>query len=133
LFNLDCLRRFAETVSTIVPLLGPLSKDSEPVVKQHFVEQLRYLAKVRPIELRSASSSPYLLNLDVRCGIQFCNEAGGEEGYKVVLEQILPITAAMLEDEKLEVGDPCFCTKVSVGLSLTAADAVCGRCGSQRA
>jgi hypothetical protein len=59
------------------------------------------------IGLRPASSSTYLLNLVVRRGKQFCNEAGGEEGYKVVLEQILPITAAMLEDEKLEVGNSC--------------------------
>ena len=35
--------------------------------------------------------------------LQFCHDAGGEEGYKVVLEQILPVTASMLEDEKLEV------------------------------
>jgi hypothetical protein len=38
--------RFAETVATIIPLIEPLSKDLEPVVKQHLVEQLRHLAKV---------------------------------------------------------------------------------------
>jgi hypothetical protein len=38
--------RFSETVSTIIPLIAPLSKDTEPVVKQHLVEQLRYIAKV---------------------------------------------------------------------------------------
>lgn len=40
------VNRFAETVSSIVPLLAPLSKDIEPVVKQHLAEQLKYLAKV---------------------------------------------------------------------------------------
>jgi hypothetical protein len=35
--------------------------------------------------------------------LQFLVRAGGEEGYRVVLEKILPITATMLEDEKLEV------------------------------
>ena len=39
--------RFAQTVETIIPLLEPLSKDVEPVVKQHLVEQIKYLAKVR--------------------------------------------------------------------------------------
>ena len=34
---------------------------------------------------------------------QFCCEEGGEEGYKVVLDRILPITAQLLEDEKAEV------------------------------
>lgn len=40
----DC--SFSETVSTIIPLIAALSKDIEPVVKQHLVEQLRYIAKV---------------------------------------------------------------------------------------
>jgi hypothetical protein len=47
LFSTRSCDRFAETVATIIPLIAPLSKDTEPVVKQHLVEQLRYLAKVR--------------------------------------------------------------------------------------
>jgi hypothetical protein len=43
--------------------------------------------------------------------VQFCHEAGGEAGYKVVLEQILPITAAMLEDDKLEVRASLHCIR----------------------
>lgn len=38
--------RFRETVDSIIPLIEALSKDTEPVVKQHLVEQLRHLAKV---------------------------------------------------------------------------------------
>lgn len=34
-------------METIVPLLDALSKDVEPVVKQHLVEQIKYLAKVK--------------------------------------------------------------------------------------
>jgi hypothetical protein len=39
--------RFDETLSTIIPLIEPLSKDVEPVVKQHLVEQLKGLSKVQ--------------------------------------------------------------------------------------
>jgi hypothetical protein len=38
---------FDQFVETIIPLLEPLSKDVEPVVKQHLVEQLKLLAKVK--------------------------------------------------------------------------------------
>jgi hypothetical protein len=38
--------RFPQTVETIIPLLEALSKDVEPVVKQHLVEQIKNLAKV---------------------------------------------------------------------------------------
>jgi len=69
---------FDETLATIIPLVEPLSKDVEPVVKQHLVEQVKYLAK-------------------------YCKEFGGVVGYKVILEQLLPIIAHMLEEEKPEV------------------------------
>lgn len=36
---------------------------------------------------------------------QFCANQGGEEGYRVVLDKLLPITAHLLEDEKQEVID----------------------------
>mmetsp|Transcript_9745 Transcript_9745/g.21862 ORF Transcript_9745/g.21862 Transcript_9745/m.21862 type:complete len:880 (+) Transcript_9745:241-2880(+) len=80
---------YAETAASLIPLIGPLSKDVEPVVKQHLVEQLRYIAK-------------------------FCCEAGGEEGYRTVLEDILPVTATLLEDDKLEVRQSASLTLVEV-------------------
>lgn len=46
IFSIISSIRFTKTVATIIPLIEPLSKDAEPVVKQHLVEQLRYLAKV---------------------------------------------------------------------------------------
>lgn len=39
---------FFDTIHTIIPLLEPLSRDVEAVVKQHLVEQLKTLAKVSP-------------------------------------------------------------------------------------
>lgn len=45
-FDLYVIVRFNETVATIIPLIGPLSKDVAPVVKQHLVEQLKTLAEV---------------------------------------------------------------------------------------
>ena len=40
------LSRFSESVVHVIPLLEPLSKDGEAVVRQHLVEQLKSLAKV---------------------------------------------------------------------------------------
>lgn len=80
---------FAQTVETIIPLLEPLSKDVEPVVKQHLVEQIKYLAK-------------------------FCCLSGGEEGYKAMLEKLLPITARLLEDDKQEVRQSASMTLVEM-------------------
>lgn len=80
---------FDKTVETIVPLLEPLSKDSEPVVKQHLVEQLRMFAK-------------------------FCCSSGGDVGYRILLDTLLPITARLLEDEKLEVRQAASMTLVEI-------------------
>lgn len=74
---------------TIIPLLESLSKDQEAVVKQHLVEQLKILAK-------------------------FCVEEGGEEGYRVVCDKLLPITANLLEDEKQEVRQSASMTLVEI-------------------
>lgn len=82
-------RRFQQTVATIVPLLDALSKDSEPVVKQHLVEQLKHLAK-------------------------FFFEKGGADGYRLLLEKLLPITAHLLEDEKQEVRQSASMTMVEI-------------------
>ena len=59
------------------------------MVKQHLVEQLKHLAK-------------------------FCHNEGGSEGYRVMLEKILPITATLLEDEKQEVRQSASLTMVEI-------------------
>jgi hypothetical protein len=38
---------FEDTKNKIVPVLEALSHDTEPAVRQHFVEQLSTMAKVR--------------------------------------------------------------------------------------
>lgn len=80
---------FDSMVMTIIPLLEPLSKDIEPVVKQHLVEQLKFVAKI-------------------------CHDTGGEEGYTILLETILPITASLLEDEKPEIRQSASMTLVDI-------------------
>lgn len=35
--------------------------------------------------------------------MQFFYNEGGEQGYKVMLEKLLPLAASLLEDEKQEV------------------------------
>jgi hypothetical protein len=93
-FCTDSVLRFPQTVETIIPLLEALSKDVEPVVKQHLVEQIKNLAKV-------LSSYCYLLSLVLFP--QFCCTVGEEAGYKVMLDKLLPLTARLLEDDKQEV------------------------------
>jgi len=88
---------YTESVRTLIPLIEPLSKDTEPVVKQHLVEQLRHIAK-------------------------FCSETGGEEGYRTIIDQILPVTAALLEDDKLEVRQSASLTLVEVAKLITEDD-----------
>ncbi len=88
---------YKETAATLLPLLEPLSKDVEPVVKQHLVEQLKALAK-------------------------FCVTQGGEEGYQSVVDHILPIAALLLEDDKVEVRHSASMTLVSLAPLLTQDD-----------
>ena len=88
---------YEETSLTLIPLLEPLSKDIEPVIKQHLVEQLKDLANL-------------------------CISTGGEEGYKTVINCILPIAARLLEDEKVEVRHSASRTLVSISPLLTADD-----------
>ncbi len=92
-------------VATIIPLIQSLSKDVEPVVKQHLVEQLKGLAKVWCL-MRGSYSFNHCAQLSF--------EEGGEVGYRVVLEQILPVVGALLEDEKQEVRQSASATLAEV-------------------
>ena len=70
---------FIETNAQILPLLSPISRDSEPAVRQHLLEQLFPLA-------------------------QFCCTKGLQDGgYDAVISSILPVISLSLEDEKPEV------------------------------
>lgn len=69
---------FRDTNLYILPLLGSISYDPEPAVRQHLMEQLSILAK-------------------------FCCDEGDEGGYSAVLDSILPVIAVALEDDKSEV------------------------------
>lgn len=88
---------YADTVQSILPLLEPLSKDTEAVIKQHVGEQIKLLAK-------------------------FCIEQGGEDGYKTVRDKILPITANLLEDEKQEVRQSASMALVEIANHITPDD-----------
>jgi serine/threonine-protein phosphatase 4 regulatory subunit 1 len=80
---------FNQFVETIIPLLDPLSKDVEPVVKQHLVEQIKLLSK-------------------------YSCSAGAETGYKVMLEKLLPLTGRLLEDDKQEVRQSAAASLVDI-------------------
>jgi serine/threonine-protein phosphatase 4 regulatory subunit 1 len=88
---------YAETVQSILPLLEPLSRDTEAVVKQHLGDQLKILAK-------------------------FCIEQGGEDGYKTVRDKILPVAANLLEDEKQEVRQSASMALVEIASHITMDD-----------
>lgn len=46
--------------------------------------------------------------------LQFCLSNGGEAGYKIILDTLLPITAELLEDEKPEVRQSASLTLVEI-------------------
>ena len=80
---------FEETNDYIIPLLEPLSSDSERAVKQHLMEQVSLLS-------------------------QYCYHNGGQDGYHSVLNYMLPVTARLLEDEEPEVREAACRTLVDV-------------------
>ena len=80
---------FEETNDFIIPLLEPLSLDSERAVKQHLMEQVSLLS-------------------------QFCYHNGGLDGYYSVLNYMLPVTARLLEDDESEVRETACRTLVDV-------------------
>mmetsp|Transcript_7090 Transcript_7090/g.7346 ORF Transcript_7090/g.7346 Transcript_7090/m.7346 type:complete len:847 (-) Transcript_7090:79-2619(-) len=80
---------FNATKDNIIPLLSPLSKDSEPAVRQHLCEQLIPLSK-------------------------FCTQYGGSDGYRILLERLLPTCARELVYEKVEVRQSACVTMVAL-------------------
>lgn len=87
---------FEGTMTFIVPLLDDLSLDSEPAVKQHLVEQLNLISKF------------FVKN--------------GSDGYKAVLEHLLPTTSRLLEDEKPEVRQAAVTTLVEIAQLIKTED-----------
>lgn len=75
---LSRVNRYEQTRKLAVPVLESLSADPEPLIRQHLCYQISLIAK-------------------------FCVTEGREEGYKAVLDIILPVIAHLLEDEKAEV------------------------------
>lgn len=74
---------FQDTKVILIPLLEPILSDPEQVVRIYLAEQIRLLAT-------------------------FCMEhdektEGSVEGYQLILNNLLPITARLLEDSKQEV------------------------------
>jgi serine/threonine-protein phosphatase 4 regulatory subunit 1 len=80
---------FDETNNYIIPLLEPLSSDSEIAVKQHLMEQVSLLS-------------------------HYCYHNGGQDGYYSVLNYMLPVTARLLEDEEPEVREAACRTLVDI-------------------
>eukprot|EP01031_Cornospumella_fuschlensis_P037207 gene37207-45162_t len=80
---------FPLTLQTLIPLLDPLIKDAEHVVRQHLVEQLKHLSKIAFTD-------------------------GGEEGYRCIRDKLLPLAAVLLEDEKQEVRQSASLTIVEM-------------------
>ena len=66
-------------VAQIVPLISIYANDNEPAIRQNLVNQLNLLAK-------------------------FC-KSNGDAGYRLILDEILPVIAKLLEDAKPEVSN----------------------------
>ncbi len=71
---------YAETSAKLLPLLTNFVSDSEPAVRQMFVQQLQPLA-------------------------QYVVDNGGEAGYGVLLQSFLPFAFELLVDKNVEVGN----------------------------
>lgn len=71
---------YSETVRSLLPLLSAFVSDSEPAVRQMFVQQLHPLAE-------------YVIN------------SGGEAGYQHLLNTFLPFAFELLVDKNVEVGN----------------------------
>mmetsp|Transcript_77082 Transcript_77082/g.89646 ORF Transcript_77082/g.89646 Transcript_77082/m.89646 type:complete len:620 (-) Transcript_77082:2253-4112(-) len=81
---------FQETVRLLIPLLNNFVADSEPAVRQIFVNQLHPLAA-------------YLC------------EAGQEAGYQQLLNTLLPFAFELLVDKNVEVGTAALATLNKMG------------------
>lgn len=88
---------FEMTNEHIIPVLEQLSVDFEPAIRSHLCEQMVTLAT-------------------------FAAETGGEDGYQVVLDVILPIIAQLLEDSKVDVRQAASVALVSVAQIIRATD-----------
>lgn len=80
---------FDMTNEHIVPVLEQLSVDFEPAIRSHLCEQMSSLA-------------------------EFISESGGEVGYQVIMDVILPTIAQLLEDTKVEVRQAASVALVAV-------------------
>jgi serine/threonine-protein phosphatase 4 regulatory subunit 1 len=69
---------FRDIEESLVPLFGTMATDLEPSIRRVFAAQLPAVARR-------------------------CIAAGGEEGYRVVVDKVLPIVATLLEDDKAEI------------------------------
>ena len=88
---------FEMTNEHIIPVLEQLSVDFEPAIRSHLCEQMVNLATC-------------------------IAENGGEEGYQVVLDVILPIIALLLEDSKVDVRQAASVALVAVAQIIQSPD-----------
>jgi len=88
---------FEMTNEHIVPVLEQLSVDFEPAIRSHLCEQMSSLAV-------------------------FISESGGEVGYQVIMDVILPTIAQLLEDTKVEVRQAASVALVAVAQIVKPSD-----------
>lgn len=89
--------RYEATRKHAIPFLESISGDSEVSIRQNLCPQVTKIAK-------------------------FCVSHGAEDGYRAVLDIILPVMAHLLEDEKQEVRQAACSTVVSFSTILTPLD-----------
>lgn len=108
--------RYEETVNSLIPLIRTLTGDSEWVVRQNVGEQLGGVAQVTiwgtlfmydprfVVEIfKLMSDTPPIWVLVLV--LQFCLNQGGESGYRLLIEVLLPQLAKLLGDRQEEVSE----------------------------
>lgn len=88
---------FEEIEERLFPLFGTISGDGEPSIRRMFISQFPSIAKR-------------------------CVEAGGERGYRAVIDKLLPIIAHLLEDEKAEIRQAASTSLVEIASIINAED-----------
>ena len=87
--------RFDSTRKSLLPLLSTLVTDVEFVVRQHLAEQFSGLCKVSESLLRSV----FYWHMP----LQFFVEDGGESGYTLLVNSLLPLLSKLVGDPQAEV------------------------------
>lgn len=96
-----------------MPVLETLVSDPEFVVRQHLAAQFGGAAAVRAslrVVRHGLLTHPVLTRSPICSGMQICRAEGGEEGYQLLVDTILPTLCRLVSDPQSEAGSARSCS-----------------------